>query len=419
VKLKPVWFALAIVVLATSAPHKLEAVTPVNCPARVQTAELEPLDRGPLTLAAVYCKPVPITSLPESKPLISPDGGAIAYYEYKSKLRIGRLDSGPDWIDHPIKPGVIPRFGSNIRTGPAFAWHSDSRAIWASRQETISPSGFATGPLQPVILENGAIRTLPQPLHGSGPLDALLWAGGDGLAVAQFGTRGGYYRPEHPDAAPTFAIIDATRGAVLDTLPFAALPSGNLRSDSPSIRVKDAAATILPDGRVSVFLSMGDWIFWTQGETPVIVPNPYPYPHDLNNQMAITPDGSRLLVSRMLRTGGYCIRNGGCKPGTPVEGVLAALHDLTTGRELWALRARVTHDHVFPSPAISPDGRHALIGLVENDTLSIALVSLADGSIVQRLPGAGKSMGFTREGRMIWTHAHGTTALYDFAASPR
>jgi hypothetical protein len=78
--------------------------------------------------------------------------------------------------------------------------------------------------MRPVrTVQQGEIEPLPELHHAAGPLDALLWAGGDGLAVAQFGTRGGFYRPEHDDPNPTFAIVDARRGIVLDTLPFDAI----------------------------------------------------------------------------------------------------------------------------------------------------------------------------------------------------
>jgi hypothetical protein len=97
------------------------------------------------------------------------------------------------------------------------------------------------------------------------------------------------------------------------------------------------------------------------------------------------------------------------------------MHDLATGRLLWSIRATVTADYKFPTPAISPDARFALVGLVPEDaSLRIALVGLEDGSIVQTIPAPGGdyAMGFARAGLSVWTHAHGLTALYDVQAGP-
>jgi hypothetical protein len=92
------------------------------------------------------------------------------------------------------------------------------------------------------------------------------------------------------------------------------------------------------------------------------------------------------------------------------------MHDVATGRLLWSIRATVTEDYAFPTPAISPDVRFALVGLVPDGALPhIALVRLEDGSIVQTIPAPGGdyAMGFARAGLSVWTHAYGLTALYD------
>jgi hypothetical protein len=218
---------------------------------------------------------------------------------------------------------------------------------------------------------------------------------------------------------------------VLESLPFNAIETlrGRRRGAAAYVLVRDAAATTLPDGRVRAFLSVGQWVTWTQGELPRAVPDPYP--GEFHSRMALSPDGSSVLVARLFRTsGGYCIEPRGCYPGTPVEGVLAALHDLATGRELWAIRATAVNDHEFPMPAISPDGRYALIGLMPRPPsaemaqissathASIALIAMDDGSIVQTFPAPGGdyAMGFVRGGRAVWAHAYGLTALYDLRA---
>jgi hypothetical protein len=270
---------------------------------------------------------------------------------------------------------------------------------------------------------DGRLHLLSMMNHDAGPLDGLLWAGGDGLALAHFGTRGGFYRPEIRNEAPSFAIVDTRRGLVLGSLPFAAIET--LKSRPPGSPyyafVRDGVATVLPDGRVRALLSVGQWVVWTQGEAPRFLPDPYVA--EAHNRLAISADGSRLLVGRLLRTdGGMCERLRGCTSGKPIEGVLAALHDLSDGRMLWSIRATVTNDDEFPTPAISPDGRYAIVGLVPTDTAPvIALVAMDDGKIVQTLPAPGGiyTMGFARGGRTVWTHAYGMTALYDLRSEPQ
>ncbi|HEX8665309.1 MAG TPA: hypothetical protein VF744_14905 [Beijerinckiaceae bacterium] len=412
---------LAALALCGGAASAAEPVR-LNCDAPHQRSmDLAPIGAGPLALPAVYCQRIRATPYPKSAPLISPDARAIAYYEDTTTLRVAELADRDGWTDHGI--GVtFSRFGSDFRSVPSFAWDTHSRFLWAAAQERVHPSGFAKTPLQAVnAVRSGGVQLLPALAHPAGPLDGLLWANGDGLAVAQFGTRGGFYRPEHADPSPTFGIVDARRGAVLDTLPFAAVePLRERLGTSPYVQVRNAAATTLADGRVRAFLNVGQWLVWTQGEPPRLIADPYS--GEQHARIAISPDGTRLLVARLLRTeGGWCDRRRGCAPGKPVEGVLAALHDLADGRALWTIRATVEHDYEYPTPAIGPDGRFALVGLVPAGAPpEIGLVAMDTGAVVQRLPAPGGpyAMGFAQGGRTVWTHAHGLTALYEVAASP-
>ena len=391
----------------------------INCVSHQLTLDLEPLGTGPLVLAAVYCQEIRSPPFPGSAPLVSPDGRSIAYFEHDTVLRVARLDSSRAWTDYQADLGTFAKFGSEIRSIPAFTWASNSQFLWTATHEALHPSGSAKTQMQAVqTAEDGRLQPLPPLQHAAGPLDALLWADGDGLAVGQFGTRGGFYRHEHDDPNPAFAIVDAARGRVLDTLPCAALkPLRERRRGSPAyVLVRNAAATTLPDGRVRALLSLRQWVVWTQGEVPRTVPDPYA--DEIGVRMVLSPDGSRVLVGRLLRTeGGVCYRAGsGCVPGRAVEGILAAVHDLGTGRALWTIRATVTADYEFPTPAISQNGRYALVGLVPADARPlIALVSMDDGKIVQTFPAPGGdyAMGFVRDGRSVWTHAYGLTALYD------
>lgn len=401
--------------------HATAAPAPrINCQFDHQlTLDLAPLQAGPLTLASVYCQYAGLTSLPRSAPIISPDGRSIAYYEHTEILRTARLDEARNWTSYNADLGVFARFGSETRSIPAFAWASNSQFLWSATHEKVRPSGWALTPMQPVkTAGDGTVQLLPSPEHSAGALDGLLWAGGDGLAIAHFGSRGGFYRPERPYPNPAFAFIDAQRGIVLDSLPFSAIASLRryIPPQPPYVLVRNAAVAPLKDGRLRALLSVGDWVLWTQGETPVTLRDPYD--GERFHRMIMSPDGSAALVGRLLRTeGGICGPIRGCTPGRPVEGVLAALHDVMTGQPRWAIRATVTNDYEFPTPAISPDGRYALIGLVPTDRPYIAVVTMDRGEIVQTIPAPGGdyAMGFAREGRTVWTHAHGLTAFYEVA----
>jgi hypothetical protein len=406
--------------------HAAQQAPRINCKAAHQRElDLAPLGNGPLQLQAIYCQSIRSTPFTKSGPILSPDGQSIAYVEHDTILRVARLDGGDTWTDYRTEMGSFAHFGS-IRSAPAVSWASNSKSVWSAHHEAIQPSGFAKSPLQPLkTSEDGGILPLPLLQHDAGPLDALLWADGEGLAVAQFGTRGGYYQPEHADKKPSFAIVDAQRGLVLDTLAFTAIEALKDRAPSPSPNavVRDAAAARLVDGKVRVLLSVGRWVLWTEGHPPVTMADPYAA--DFGNRIVMSPDGSHVLVGRQLRTAGamICERKPDCSAaGHPVEGILAAMHDLDNGRLIWSIRATVTADYEFPAPAISPDARFALIGLVPEGTRPlIALVALEDGRIVQTIPspGGNYAMGFARAGLSVWTHSHGLTAVYDVQAAPQ
>ena len=102
--------------------------------------------------------------------------------------------------------------GSHGTAPDSLAWATDSRSLWSVRQRIVSPGGWALSGLIPISIgHDGTIRELPALHHPAGPLDGILWVGGDGLALAQFGTHGGYYRPPHDDICPDDR--DGRRGA--------------------------------------------------------------------------------------------------------------------------------------------------------------------------------------------------------------
>jgi hypothetical protein len=209
------------------------AATPVqwiNCDeAYYRSLDLAPIGPGPLELAKVHCQRIRIFE--ESAALVSPDGRSIAlleggatYVAERKVLHVAPLHVRDNWTDYPLNMGTLSQFSSGHRTDVALRWASNSSALWTATREQVGPDGLAKSGLQPVLtVEDGSVNLLPLLRHEAGPLDGLLWASGDGLAIAHFGTRGASYHPERFDPAQTFAIVDAKRGVVLDTLPFIAV----------------------------------------------------------------------------------------------------------------------------------------------------------------------------------------------------
>jgi hypothetical protein len=155
------------------------------------------------------------------------------------------------------------------------------------------------------------------------------------------------------------------------------------------------------------------WLSWTEGEAPREWPSPYP--GDAFDHLALTPDGTKLLIVRPLQPDGVQVscripcRGPPPPPPTPVTGSIAELLDFSSGRVLWRLRVRA--DHFWNQDlisAVSNDGRFALIPLPHDDgRMPIALVDMESGRIVQTIaPGhvgsGGYSLGFTADGQRMW-----------------
>jgi hypothetical protein len=389
----------------------------VNCDGDIwRSRGLRPSAEGPFALSAIYCQA--ILSGPASGAryvAVSPDARSIVHIDHH-RVRVARLDAAEASTDYPVRLGPFEAF-AQLHSQPAFRWSSDSRFLWGATQEH-EPGGFrhALAPMRAVRAEDGEVRALAELRHAAGTLDGMFWAG-DGLAVVQFGTRGSAYAAAHADASPTFAIVDTRRGLVLDTLAFAAIDGLVQNQGSPgysAYRITSADASVLPDGRVRVFVSAVDsWVIWTQGEAPQIMPDPY---RETTN-MALSPNGARLLVARNLYVDETCTITGDdCRYGPPVEGALATLHDAATGQALWTYRTIAHRNYAYPPPVISPDGRYALIALARTGEPppDIGLISLDTGALVQTIPALGETyaMGFARGGQIVWSHAQGMTALY-------
>lgn len=374
---------------------------------------------GPLRLAAVHCVNFSSSSTGTGAPILSPDGRFIAHWHRgtAAPIEIASLEAS-ERVQIPNRvSSVFRHFGSRLPSRPeAFAWADGSQSLWSVRQETAA-GGWALSGLEPVMFGvDGGTVTLPALRHVSGPLDGLLWIEDDGLALAQFGTRGEYYRPEHADPQPTFAIVDARHGRVIDTL------------GGAGIGAEDASAAVLPDGRVRVIIQLkrwttrvegearvyhrGDWIIWTQGERAIEWP--HPHPTDVINPIALSPDGLLLLVARPLRPGGVSIAcaAGSCPPSEPpipVEGPVAELYDVETREILWTLSGRATERRGGNAQAvISHDGRYALVSMpAKEERRLIALVSMEDGAVIQTFSATSvhqypQTFGFDSGSHDVW-----------------
>ena len=363
---------------------------------------------------------------------VSPDLGSIAVHRvYDDEIQVAPLSSrAAGATRHPfgLRTSNGALASNNFGRRP-LRWSNDSKTLWSAKQERASRVGQAVSPVRPIRIENGVAYQLPDIRHPVGVMDTLLWAA-DGRALALFGTGTDYYVPV-PNPDPSFAFVDAVNGRVLETLPLREVsPAG----DTPSrYSIRGAEVVARPDGRLRAFIrtawrGSSRWTVWTQGESPRFLSDPYPVSSvdrlaaftNFNVATAISADGARLLIARNLRPEVVCIEPAtGCRPASPpVEGVLAALHDLETGATLWSYRARSTNVDQYARPELSDDGQYALIGLPASGTppkYSIALLSPRDGSVQQLFRLEREStMGFARNSRSIWITewGGGITAVY-------
>lgn len=326
------------------------------------------------------------------------------------------MDAASTVITLTEETGGAAPFNGLLSHDDNFAWRDDSGGVWTSRQERMQPAGgWALGPVRPVFVQqNGEVTRLPDLTHAAGPLDALIWLGGSGVALAQFGARGDYYRPEHPDPAPTLAFVDAAKGRILDTLAYSDFPGHGLPNAS-----YQASGIILPDGRPRALLTFNNrWIVWTANEPPRSFAAPYPYGY---RRADLSPDGNAVLVSLELPTTTVCPRIPPCRIGPPVSGPVAALHDIRTGRRLWSLSGTAVYGTVIARPVFSPDARLLLIGMPPVDgKAEISVLDARTGRSLQTVgapAGGSYSMGFTADGRHVWVSVAGITFFYEVRSS--
>ncbi len=356
-------------------------------------------------------------------PQVSPDGTAYFMVRRRVGLQFGPEPEGasPQVVELP----EVVDIGYGGTAPMPFAWQADSQAVFGANQLRMHPrGGWALEGWQPVrIWRDGRVERLPKLTHASGELDSLQWAGGSGLALAQFGTWGSGYMPGRKNPEPAFAFVDAVRGQVLATIPFDTIPGVTPRREGSDhvLFHRSAAVIVRPDGllRAVVQTTRGSWVILDQDRPPRLAP--IPQGQAPMGDVALSADGRRLLVTPFLQAFGViCERNPNCPKPTPVEGQFAAVYDLETGKRLWELRATATTFWSYPTPALNADGSLALVGLPGGDPDSwpqVALVSTPTGEVMQMLCAADSSsnvLSFLPDGRMALSGT-GQFALYELA----
>lgn len=365
----------------------------------------KPIGSGPLSLSKVYCLPIPPTSFSRSAP--QPSADLRNFFAFDSINGLTIVSTGP-------KPS-IRRFEGRI-TGslgkPPFGWLNTSQAVLGVRQNTAKPSGFALGPVQPYLFPvDGPARQLPRLASAAGPLDEVYWMGGTGMAIAAFGTKGSYYKPEHDDPSPTLAFIDVAKGKVSQTIAIASIPGLSSKARIGAISHASDAK-----GLITALLAFHSnrWVVWTQGKAPRNLQLGMKYVH----QFAVVPSGRDVLVMKNLSaTGMICERDPNCPPPTPQTGPVAELRSLSTGRIVWSLNGTAREFSGSDVPAISPDGRYALISLPrEKHRSTTALISMASGKVIQQIPRpwtSGCAVGFSPDGRKAWISGGATVYVFN------
>ena len=350
-------------------------------------------------MVEIDCLKLPSSLYPVSPPQPSPDHNGFFVFGDVRGLSIGGVNAATT-LRH-----FNGRLTKSQQFNIPFAWSADSRSILGVRQRTVKPSGWALGLLTPVLFSrNGTSRILAMLTNPAGPLDEMYWIGHSGMAIAAFGTQGSYYRPEHIDLKPTIAFVDAAKGKVLQSVPIAKLTGAT---------AKWRINAVAPDSNgehALISFSPNKWALWSRGRSSRIVPlvmNSWQTP------FALSPGGEgSLIMSNLSATGIICEFNYRCPSPTPRRGPIAEYHHLPSGKRLWSTNGIAKNFENNDVPAISPDGRFALISIPAN---KVALVSMRNGIIIQEVPKSWTSkcaMGFSADGKTAWISGGSTVAFY-------
>lgn len=374
-------------------------------------AKLDPSGDGPARLDEIYCNAsTPYTS---ARLEVSSDATMLAHADIQAPANLHVMALGSDSIE--VWSDTLAAGGIAIRGAP-MQWDASAASLWAGLQEKVQRGGWAAAAVRLARLTAAGTEYLPELDPVEGRLDAVRWIR-DGVALAQLDTRGQFYRPELPNPNSSIAIVDALAGNVRARLDYKSIETLGQNPLRIKIEGGASAATILPNGKARAVLNADDWIIWTEGELPRVIINPYPPSRNLHRGMfAMTPEGDAFLVSALLQASGrYCEwwDTSACPIPTPAEGVWSSLHDATTGKTIWQIEGAATQIGAnYLAPEISPKGNLALIALPENGTEpNLALVSMADGSILQKFS-AAQNFGFLRDGTALWIERGGLFAIH-------
>lgn len=398
-----------------------------------------------MTIELVACLPFRFDSFGKGEPFVSPTGSMVAQWHDGSPAPLeiaGISTSAYAQLSNPVS--IFRTFGIRMsmvgKDRPALAWSDDGTSLLTVRQDALG-SGLAVGGLMPIrVSPEGKPTPLPVLRHSAGPLDALQWIGGTGLALAQFGTRGAYYRPAHPDPAPTYAIVDAGRGKIRATLPASAIAelSGQTERDAVRFAGAVATATTLPNGKVRAVFQFRSAraeptfrVVWTEASKP----QSWWDSEDIGSESAVllTPDGSKMIVNRRLQPEGVRVfdcwkdgqRIGECgPPPTPVAGPIVELVDVATRHRIWRVSASASvFWNQMANPAISPNAELALVEMPpENDRRIVGLISMRDGQVLDRFAATSTgsmpfAFGFTADGTHAWVMCGNAFVRYRIAAT--
>jgi hypothetical protein len=366
--------------------------------------DVRPLGPGPLVLQALHCF-YNHAELPPGAPVPSPDATAFFLYDGRDTLWVGRLDDVTS--PHQIPVDLV----AGDRKAP-FAWSGRGDAVLGARQ-SIHNGSMSYGPLQPFVASvDGSVRPLPALEHSGAPLRELHWVGDAGLAVALFGTDRGYEGPS--DRSVTIAFVDARAGRVLQSVTLA-----DLVPDASISSLGRVQWQVDRRNRVTALVSLDRdrWMLWEEGQPPRLVPI---IASTWLRPFALSPDGrSALIMGGLSATGVMCESWSpeSCPLPTPATGAVAQLVDVETGKVVWSLSGTATGFSNDGQPAISPDGRYALISLPARlqEDHAAALIDMASGKILQKILSDGASasgFGFSADGTSAWISGPRRVAYY-------
>ena len=383
----------------------------------------QPHAPGPLRLSRILCNVTRKLGSDGGEVLSpSPNGRWMAFLPWHYKrlpLRLQEMAHGSEPRDLQVTSTHYFQVGGQ----PGARWNTASDAIWFAKP--ISDTENGSGAVEAVRLGlDGKLTRMPALSHSNGPLNGLFWIGGDGQAIASFRTIPPVDPQTHKILPPTYAMVDTASGQVLDSFDaklFEALKAANADAKD-FFHTGSILATKLPDGRVRALLDLKRWVLWDQGEQPRIVDLPQASAAELS------ADGKTAFLLRPNLPGednrGWFVscdgeggRHGPCPKREPRDGTWASLHDVGTGKLIWALRWTFDRYDRLSNFTVSPDGRLAVVAVLSRADPNkhfLAVLSMRDGRVLQTLPPprGDYSMGFSAGGTLVWISSWRGTLLY-------